>query len=74
VLLCLVMVSLRSLIDVNTFPNATTFPPYSVDTLPYSKSPFLLLTNGLAYTPDTPITKNIMTGVAQSLSFLSKYG
>lgn len=66
VLLCLLMVSIRTLVKVTEYPDAQTFPSYDVNGLPnttvYSVSPFIQ-TLGLAYTPKTPITNQIMAGV-----------
>ena len=65
-ILCLLMVSIRRLVVVTEYPEPQTFKTYDIDGLPnvtvYSLSPEIQ-TIGLAYTPQTAITSQIMAGV-----------
>lgn len=73
VALCLLMVSIRTLVDVNEFPNATRYDAFDVNGVPNGLREKLTLPNttmwgtGIAYTPKTPTTDRIMQNVKASI-------
>ena len=72
VLLCLLMVSIRTLVDVNDF-GTTTYDAFRVDGVPNGLRKKLTFPNttfwgtGIAYTPKTAVTDRIMNRVKQSI-------
>ena len=67
VLLCLLMVMIRSVVVVTDYPEPTYFPSFPIDLLPSGLVNPLTMTAALAYTPKTPLTDIIMAGVKSSL-------
>lgn len=69
--LCMLMVSIRTLVKVNEYPDPTYFPSYSMDSIPEYLVETMTPPNsnsssaviGVAFTPKTSITNSIMARV-----------
>ena len=70
VLLCLLMVIIRSTVVVTEYPEPTYFPSFHIGLLPQNLIAYtnpVTFTVILAYTPKTPVTDELMRRVADSL-------
>lgn len=66
VVLCIVMVLIRSIVQVTEYPDPTYFPSYPIDELPSELVSVMspkIKTVGLAYTPQTNVTTEIINGI-----------
>ena len=73
VVLCLLLVLIRSQSEVVDHPEATVFPSRLIDSLPFSSLQLNPLKGSLAYAPKTSVTDQIMAGLRSSIKISSKF-